>query len=176
MIADPRTLTPFGILVLALATASVSRADDVELPLTASVLGDEVRTENKREMQGEIVTRLFDAYAEEKGISVTEAELDAFIAALDRVAAKDRADRKARIATLERNLAADDLDAEDRQRIERSKALEEEVLASLEQEPDLTPEESEQVTVMRQGMAQAMIRQRKINRELFDTYGGRVIY
>jgi heat shock protein HslJ len=41
---------------------------------------------------------------------------------------------------------------------------------------DLTPEEAAQVDAMRREMARSIIRQWKINRELYRAYGGRVIY
>jgi heat shock protein HslJ len=41
---------------------------------------------------------------------------------------------------------------------------------------DLTPEEAEQTKSMRRVMAQSLIRQWKINKALYDEFGGRVIY
>ncbi|MCB1866262.1 MAG: META domain-containing protein [Chromatiales bacterium] len=41
---------------------------------------------------------------------------------------------------------------------------------------DLTPDEPAEVDVMRRNMAQALIRQWKINRSLYGRYGGRIIY
>jgi len=46
----------------------------------------------------------------------------------------------------------------------------------LSAEKDLTPEEAEQAETMRRDMATAMIRQWKINKSLYETYGGRIIY
>ena len=43
-------------------------------------------------------------------------------------------------------------------------------------ENDLTPEEVAQVTAMRRDMGRSMIRQWKLNRALYQQYGGRVIY
>jgi hypothetical protein len=48
-------------------------------PLTATVLGAEVRTKDVAEMQEIVLTRLFDRYAEQQGIEVTDAEIDAFV-------------------------------------------------------------------------------------------------
>jgi hypothetical protein len=41
---------------------------------------------------------------------------------------------------------------------------------------DLTPEEKAEVGAMRRDMVRALIRQWKINKALFDRYGGRIIY
>lgn len=43
-------------------------------------------------------------------------------------------------------------------------------------EEDLTPEEAAEVEVMRTDMARSIIRQWKLNRELYSQYGGRIIY
>ncbi|MEZ5811621.1 MAG: META domain-containing protein [Rhizobiaceae bacterium] len=43
-------------------------------------------------------------------------------------------------------------------------------------EKSLTPEEAEQLGELRQQMARSIIRQWKINKALYDTYGGRIIY
>jgi len=41
---------------------------------------------------------------------------------------------------------------------------------------DLTPEEAAEVDAMRREMGRALIRQWKINKSLYETYGGRMIY
>jgi heat shock protein HslJ len=41
---------------------------------------------------------------------------------------------------------------------------------------DLTPEEAREIDAMRRSMGEGLIRQWKINRSLFETYGGRVAY
>jgi hypothetical protein len=48
-------------------------------PLAATVLGEEVRTDDPDEMQRVVLTRLFDRYAERQGIEATDAEIDAFV-------------------------------------------------------------------------------------------------
>lgn len=52
--------------------------------LAATVLGEEVRTSDVGEMQEVVLTRLFDRYAEEQGITVTNAEIDAYVDRLRR--------------------------------------------------------------------------------------------
>jgi heat shock protein HslJ len=43
-------------------------------------------------------------------------------------------------------------------------------------EKDLTPKEADEVAAMRRNMAESVIRQWKINQELYSEYGGRIIY
>ncbi len=48
-------------------------------PVVATVLGEEVRTDDASEMQSTIITRLFDRYAAEHGIEVEKAELASYL-------------------------------------------------------------------------------------------------
>jgi heat shock protein HslJ len=126
-----------GHLFLAtMADGSIIELEPVELPLAATVLGEEVRTSDAGEMQETVLARLFDRYAEEQGITVTDAEIDAFV------------------EHMHRGMRAEGLTAED----------------------DLTPEEAAQVAQMRQDMGRSMIRQWKLNRALYQQFGGRIIY
>jgi len=69
-----------GHLYLAtMADGSIIEFEPMELPLVASALGEEVRTSDPGEMQEIVLTRLFDRYAEERGIEAAEAEIDAFV-------------------------------------------------------------------------------------------------
>jgi hypothetical protein len=87
-------------------------------------------------MQQTLLTRLFGRYADEHGIEVSDAEIDAYV------------------ELMERGMRAQGLTAED----------------------DLSPQEAAQVRQMRRDMGRAMIRQWKLNRALYEQYGGRVIY
>jgi hypothetical protein len=126
-----------GHLFLAtMADGSIIELEPVELPLAAAVLGEEVRTGDAGEMQETVLTRLFDRYADEQGITVTDAEIDAFV------------------ENMRSGMRAEGLTAED----------------------DLTPGEAVQAEQMRRNMGRSMIRQWKLNRALYQQYGGRIIY
>jgi hypothetical protein len=53
-------------------------------PLTATVLGEVVRTDDAEEMQRIVLSRLFDHYAGQQGIQATDAEIDAFVGRMRR--------------------------------------------------------------------------------------------
>jgi len=126
-----------GHLYLAtMADGSIIEFAPMELPLAATVLGEEVRTSDASEMQRTVLTRLFDRYAEERGIEVTDSEIDTYV------------------ENMRRGMRAEGLTAED----------------------DLTPEEAAQAEQMRRDMGRSMIRQWKLNRALYQQYGGRIIY
>jgi hypothetical protein len=69
-----------GHLYLAtMADGSIIEFEPIERTLAATVLGEEVHTSNAGEMQGIVLTRLFDRYAGEEGIAVAETEIDAYV-------------------------------------------------------------------------------------------------
>lgn len=112
------------------------RVTQEAFPPVATVLGDQVRTDDAGEMQRVVLTRLLDRYAQEQEIDVSDAEIDNYV------------------DNMRRGMRARGLDAEE----------------------DLTPEEVAQVAKMRRDMGRAMIRQWKLNRALYQQYGGRIIY
>ena len=106
------------------------------IEVTATVLGTELTAMDEAELTDAILTRLFDQYARDEGISVEQAEIDRFI----------------------ENLRA------------------EKENAGLTRDENLTVEEAAQVEEMETSIAKAMIRQWKINKSLYEEYGGRIIY
>ena len=105
-------------------------------PLVATVLGENIYTNDPVEMQDILLTRLLNRYAEEQQITVSDTEIDAFV------------------EEMRRGMRAQGLTAEDQ----------------------LTPEEAAQAEKMRRDMGRAMIRQWKLNRALYQQFGGRIIY
>jgi len=74
-----------GHLFLAtMADGSIIEFEPVELPVAAMVFGEEVRTTDAGEMQKILLSRLFDRFAEEHGIKVTDAEIDAYVGKMRR--------------------------------------------------------------------------------------------
>lgn len=74
-----------GHLFLAtMADGSIIEFEPLAPPLAATVLGAEIRTNDFGEMQQILLTRLFDRYAVERGIEVSDAEIDAYVDNLKR--------------------------------------------------------------------------------------------
>jgi heat shock protein HslJ len=61
------------------ADGSIMELEPMELPPAATVLGEEVRTGDARDMQELVLGRLFDRYADEHGIEAADAEIDAYV-------------------------------------------------------------------------------------------------
>ena len=75
------TLTAAGLLNA--RTAFATGADTTTQP-AATVLGEEVHTGDADEMQQTLLTRLFGRYADEHGIKVSDAEIDAYFESMER--------------------------------------------------------------------------------------------
>lgn len=105
-------------------------------PVVATVYGEAIRAADASELQGTLVTRLFDHYAAHRDIYVEESELTVYL------------------DNMRLGMAAEGLTAED----------------------NLTPKEVQQVDAMRRRLGESLIRQWKINKSLYESYGGRIIY
>jgi len=130
------SLLLFCVLASSPACAAETAEDPVTAPVAATVFGEKIQVADADELQGAILTRVFDRYAAERGLAAENAEVDAFV------------------ENMKRGMAERGLTAED----------------------GLTPQEAAEVDAMRREMGRAMIRQWKINKSLYESYGGRVIY
>ena len=63
---------------------------EVRKAADATVLGQEIRTADAEEMKEAIITRLFEQYAEQRGIVAEQSEIDAWVASLDRAMRQDK--------------------------------------------------------------------------------------
>lgn len=143
-------------------------------PVAATVLGSEIRTDDAGEMQAAILKALFERYEAERGITVTDAEIDAFIAHLDRVKLADLAEQRARLAEIDRRLQSGDIDASEREALRAERDGIAEFLSNMRDEQPLSAEETAQVAEMRRAFAREMILHWKLNRALYQQYGGRI--
>lgn len=143
----------------------------------ATVLGEDLSGSDPDEAQGRILTALLDRYAEEQGIRVADAEIDAYLQDMEETLAESRKRQQARLEELQQVLASDGASVtKNREALERERDMLSGLLGSGDAEEDLTPEEQAELAAMRRDMARAMIRHWKINRALYRQYGGRVIY
>lgn len=168
MIALLRLVLLLGVGLLAVAFAHAGGA-----PATARVLGTELQTRDAQELQSLIMQKLFDHYAQERGLAVSPAEIAAYQAEKQRFMDEDRRRREARRTELTEQLQTKTLSGEQRNAL----AKELEALDSLAgMETNASAEESAEVRAYAEQIARAFILRRKINRALYQQYGGRVIF
>lgn len=145
---------------------------DPLVPLAGRALGTAIHTRDAEELRYVVLKRLTDRYADEKRITVTQAEKDAYNERMRASMAQDREQNTARRDELRQKLASGGLS--DAERGSMSAELEgiDKFLAALAEPPG----EPEEIKAARDQVANAFIGQWKINRALYRQYGGRIIF
>lgn len=160
-----------GLSLASPAGAAQAAEPPANPPATATVLGEEIRTGDPEELRYRVLGALTGGYAAERDIAVSDEDVDAYLAGMAQLAERDRRERAARRTAIEQRLGSPGLaEAE-------SEALraELETLASLERSlTDLTEGDPDEVRRARRTVAEAFIRQWKIDRALYREYGGRI--
>ena len=143
-----------------------------EAPLVAEVLGMDIRTTDAEEMKYVLLGRLLDRYAAGQGIEVSQADIDAYIDAMLRLAEQDRQQRATRREQLQGKLATTKPDDAGYKELAAELEALDQLAASLDEPPgDAAEDRGARVLI-----ASAFIRQWKINRALYRQYGGRIIF
>jgi hypothetical protein len=169
-----RAILAVAVAVALAAGAAQAQAvyGDPRTPMTATVLGTAIHAQDAEEVRYVVLGRLTDRYAAEKGITVTQAEKDAYNRSVREGLRKDREGYVARSKELERKLAAPGLSPAQRKALTAELDAANRAVADLA-EPAGNPEE---IKAAREEIAAAFIRQWKINQALYRQYGGRVIF
>jgi len=169
-----------ALATLGLACASCfSQAQTIEgepdAHLAARVLGVEVHASDPEEVRYWILRKLTDRYAAEKGIEVTQGEIDAYLDGMARIAAEDRRQREARREEIEGRLATPGLGDADRKAVSSELDSLDQLQQSLDDLSSGDSEDAEKTRQTRRTIAAAFIRQWKLNQALYQQYGGRII-
>lgn len=159
-----------------LVSAAAPVLGEAAAPVAGVALGTVIRTADAEELRFYVLRHLTNRYAAEKGIAVSRAEIDRYqrhVAAFMKADAAKRADR---LAVVERELRDASLPP-DRRKVLASDA---EVLRSLrasdEREAATGAGAAVEEKAARNEIAAGFIKQWKINRALYQEYGGRVIF
>jgi hypothetical protein len=163
-----------GFLAIMVPACAHQTWGDPGLPVAGRVLGTTIHTRDAEELRYVVLQKLTDRYADENGITVTQAETDAYVARMRQRMRTDRAERLARRDELTRRLATPALPESERRTLAAELDAEEKLLAALG-DPDAAAPSAEDARA-RQEIATAFIRQWKINRALYRQYGGRIAF
>lgn len=145
---------------------------DPNLPVAGKVLDTVIHTRDVEELRYVILRRLTDRYANDKGVAVTQAEKDAYIKRQQDFMQQERERRLARREELKRRLAGGQLSEAERKSLAADLDTINKTLEALRE----TDGDAQEIAAARAQIADAFIRQWKINRELYRQYGGRIIY
>lgn len=147
---------------------------DPKAPVAGEVLGSAIHTRDGEELRYFVLRGLTDRYAAEKGITVTSAEINAYVSKVQGSLQQDRARNLARRDELTRKLAAGGLPESERKALAAELDTVNMTIAALGTSgPAQSGTEDAKA---REQIAAAFIRQWKINRALYQQYGGRIIF
>jgi hypothetical protein len=162
---------------LGLAQPSVADVyGDPATPVAGQVYDTVIHTNDAEELRYVVLKALTDRYADEKGIRVSDAEIDAYLARMAADMAQDRREHEARRDELARRLTATDLPQAKREELESELESVNELLATLAPETGESAESRQEIAAAHREIAGAFILQWKINRALYEQYGGRIIF
>ncbi len=147
-----------------------------ETDVIAVVLGKKITVAEKDQLDGIIFNTLLQEYATKHEIEPTEAELDAFVVKMEENEKQIQAEFEADRERLRRELQSDALSARDREEKESELEVAESMLATTRELEIMTEAMAEQMRPMKRQMARQFVRSWKINKALYDQYGGRVIF
>jgi hypothetical protein len=149
---------------------------DPATPVAGTVLGTVVHTSDAEELRYVVLQKLTDQYARDKNIVVTEEEKKTYVAFIEAEKKKDLAEKEARRDELNRKLAAGGLtDAERKTMTGERDSLEQFLrdMKEMDTDPDMSAAE---LQAAREEIAGSFILQWKINKALYEQYGGRIIF
>jgi hypothetical protein len=145
---------------------------DPKDPVAGQVLGTVIHTKDAEELRYVVLKELTDRYADEKGITVTQAEKEVYVRNMRQALQKDRERNAARREELTRKLAAGGLSEAERKALASELDTVNRTIEALGRSGPADPEE----TKAREQIAGAFIRQWKINKALYQQFGGRIIF
>ncbi len=148
---------------------------DPKVPVAGKVLGTVVHTQDAEELRYVVLRKLTDRYADDKGIAVTQAEKQAYVRHVQEALDEDRKRQVARRDELARKLAAGGLSEAERKTVTSELDSVNNFLAALGESGSGAAQDPEE-TQAREQVASSFIRQWKINRALYQQYGGRIIF
>jgi len=170
------TLLAFCLVGVGLGTSRADLYGDPNAPIAGKVLGTVIHTDDPEELRYVILRELTDRYASDKGIAVTKAERDVYVKHLQRSMEQDRQRQEARRDELTRRLQGSGLPESERASLASELETLNGLLATLDDMGGEAAEDPAETAAARDQVADAFIRQWKINRALYQEYGGRIIF
>lgn len=174
----------YSLTIVAMAVASATfllpslraRAEATVPKAIAVVLGKEITPDEKPRLTQLILGPIFEKYASENKVQPSDDELDIFIEKLAQKEKQHEARMQADKKKLLEELKSKSLS--DRDREEKSRHLEtiENILKTRARAEATMKGREEEMRPMKRQMAQQFVKRWKINKSLYEKYGGRVIF
>jgi hypothetical protein len=160
----------------AMSQTSQSKMEAADNDMIAVVLGKTIGMKDKDRLNGLIFGTLLEQYAKENKIEPTDAELDAFVRRTEEMRKQQQVkfekDREKLAAELRSTALAE------QERKEKTSQLHmiESILKTTKEAEDRTKGMEDQLRTMKRNMALHFVKTWKINRSLYEKYGGRIIF
>ena len=138
----------------------------------AVVLGKNITAKEKENLNGLILGALFEKYAKDHNIAPTEDELDAFVKKTEELGKQEHARLERNSERLRKELNSSSISDRDR----KEKESELQSIESMREVYGKAPENEEQRRREGRQMAQEIVKPWKVNKSLYEKYGGRVIF
>lgn len=146
-----------------------------DAPVAARVYNTLIRTTNGEEMGYIIKQKLIERYVQQKEIVVTDDEIETYITKKRAFQQHDIEQREVRRKEIMAELSRDSMSKDERGKLESElRTLNE--LHEMDLENESQENADPKVREAEEQIAEAFIKQWKINRALYQEYGGRVIY
>lgn len=171
----------FVAFVAAVADTAMSQINQPKVVTTnndaiAVVLGKTISIKDKDKLNGLIFGTLLEQYAKENKIEPTETELDTFVKKTEEM----RKQQQIKFEKDRKKLAAElkSTSLTEKERKEKTARLQtlENILKSTKEAEDNTKGMEGKMRTMRRNMAHHFVKTWKINKSLYEKYGGRVIF
>jgi len=165
-----------AFVVPVLSQTDQSKAPERDKETIAVVLGKKIIVQDKDEVSGMIFGALLEQYATENKIEPTKAELDAFVQKTEEMKKKEEAKFVKDRVRLIKELKS--MSLTEKERRDKSSQLQtlDNVLKTTKEIAEKTGGMDEQMRTIKRNMAQHFVKTWKINKSLYEKYGGRIIF
>ena len=164
------------IAVSGFAQTDPPKTQTTDTHAIAIVLGKKITTREKDELDGLIFGALLRQFARENKIEPTDAEIDAFVARTEEMEKQSQVEFEADRKKLQKELKSSSLS--DRERKDKESQLQtiESILKSTREMTEQVRGMEERMRPMKRQMARHFVKSWKVNKALYEKYGGRVIF
>ncbi|MBI3354762.1 hypothetical protein HY086_00800 [Candidatus Gottesmanbacteria bacterium] len=164
------------IIAAAFTAPAFSQTTPVDKDTIAMVLGKPITVKDKDKLNGLVFGALLEKYAKENKIEPTEAELDVFVQRTDELEKRNQDKFEKDRKKLAEELKSDTLTEKERK--EKTAYLQnlESILKTTKEMAERGKGMEEQMKAMKRSMAQHFVMAWKINKSLYEKYGGRIIF
>lgn len=155
---------------------TLSQTNPADKDTIAIVFGKKINIKDKDKVNGLIFGALLEQYAKENKIEPTEAELDAFVQKTEEMKKQQQVKFEKDREKLVEELKFKSLTEQERK--DKTSYLQtlENILKTSKEVEEWSREMEDQMRVMRRNMAQHFVKTWKINKSLYEKYGGRIIF